>query len=493
MSESMGTRVVWGGSLTFSALMISRLINFLSMIYLVRILLPEDFGLTAMAFSVLTSVALVTGFGTTHAIVHSSSKPKDLGIAALGISWLSGLPLFVLVLVYAEEISLLFGTDRVSELLKYLAPLILVSAMSGVPFAFLQKHMQYERRAVVLISCELVNACVSVFAAATGHGLWSLVYGKIARDLTLLVLPWSLSQPKEWFRFALPPWSVTKEVLSFGSQTLAFSLLVLFTTAWYTLLLGRVLGVAAVGFYTRAWGFATIPLEQLVQPLAGVLFPAYAKLQNDPARLRRAYLRSIQIFSLVTFPILTGLCAVSREFVCGVMGEAWLPMISTLQVLSLMSVFRILPMTLSPLFLGTGVPRYNIWISGIEAVSTVALTLPTVQYGLFWVAFAGSLSRMFGALYALSALNKVLPDIRAELGRLVLAPAAGCGVMMGGIWAIRPVLHTMFSDPCGIEVLVSLILVGAGLYAGSVVLLDRKILGVVGEIWSSFKSSSLGR
>lgn len=491
MSETFATRIVRGGTLTFSAITISRLVSFVSMIFLVRTLLPEDFGFAAMALTALASINLLTGFGTTHAIVQSSAKPHDLGIAALIISWTSGIPLFLLFVVYAEQISLLYGTDQLRPLLTSLSPLILVHALAGVPYAFLQKNMRYGKRAVVLVCQELAHACVSVIAAATGHGLWSLIYGKIARDLTLLLVPWALSQPKEWFRGALPPWTVIKEVWFFGAQTVTFSLLVFFNTAWYSLLLGRGLGPAALGYYDRAWVFATMPLEQFGQPLAGVLFPAYAKLQNEPDRLRRGYLRSIQIFSLIIFPVLTGLYAVSHEFVCTVMGAAWVTVIPILQVLSIMGLFRVFPMTLSPLYLGMGVPRYNVGISAIDAVSTVLFTLPTVRYGLLGVVLAGSLARVLSTLYALKALSKVLPGILPEVGRAIAAPAAACGVMVAGIWAIRPVVHTVFSSVCGVGTLASLVLLGVCLYVGSVILLDRKIITLGWEIWTSFRSSSL--
>jgi O-antigen/teichoic acid export membrane protein len=396
-----------------------------------------------------------------------------------------GVALFAFVLEYSDSIALFFGTDRLSSILTFIAPLILVHSVAIAPKAFQQKQMQFGRRGVVTVASELANTCVAVFAALAGYGFWSLVYGAIARGLTLLCLSWVLSDPKEWFRLTVPQWAIVKSLLTFGTQSTVFGLLVFFNNMWHNLLLGRVLGAAAVGHYSRAWVFASMPLEQGVQPLGGILFPAYARIQDDRDRVRDGYLRGIRMLSLATFPALTGLYAVSPEIVHGVFGSAWAPMITTLQALSFMSLFRFLPMATSSLYFALGVPRYNVWISAIDAVSTVLLTLIAVPYGIFWVAVASAVGRAIGAAYSLKALNTLLPGIWSGLVQATKAPALGSSVMVLGIWASRPLMSRWFSNAQGPEALASLVLIGALLYLGSVALLDRGVIKLVMDVWKA--------
>ena len=485
MGGTLTTQIIRGGTFTFAATVASRLLGAAGMILLVRILTPEDFGLFTMAFAGISSLELLTALGSGHAVVQSQSKPGDLGIAAFSITSIAGLLMFALLMEYADQLSLLLGTDQVSPILRFLSPIVLVRAMVVVPSAFLQKNMWFGRRALVTVASELMNSVVSVLAALAGQGLWSLVYGALARALTLLLLSWSLSDPKDWFRFAMPQWSVVKTLLSFGTQSTVFGILVFITNMWHNLLLGRVLGPAAVGYYSRAFAFATMPLDRGVQLLAGTLFPAYAKLQDNPERLKHGYLRSIRILSLVTFPTLIGLCAISEEFVHVLFGAVWAPMIAPLQVLAIMNVFVFFPMATSPLYLATGAPRYNVGISAIEAACTVLFTLAAVPYGIVWVACASALARALGAAYSLHAVNTLLPGVLAGLLPVIRPSAAGCAVMLLGIWAARPTIQTLFSNALGWEVLVSLITLGAALYVGAVVLVDRSVVAVVLELWKS--------
>jgi O-antigen/teichoic acid export membrane protein len=483
MGSTLTTQVIRGGTFTLGATVVSRLLGIAGMIYLVRTLTPEDFGLFTMAFAGISSFEILSGLGTGHAIVQSRSDPKDLGVAGLSISSVVGLLMFALLVQFADQFASFFGAEQVSTIVVYLAPLVLARSVAIVPAAFLQKNMWFGKRAVVTVMGELLNTVVSVLAAASGLGFWSLVYGSLARALTNALLSWVLSNPKDWFRPAIPQWRTVRSLLSFGSQSTVFGLLTFVTHMWHNLLLGRALGATAVGYYSRAFAFSTMPLERGVQPLAGTLFPAYSKLQNNPERLKDGYLRSIQVLSLITLPVLLGLCAVSEEFVYVVLGAAWAPMITTLQVLTIMNVFMFFPMATSPLYFAKGVPRYNVGISAIEAASTVFFTLLAVPYGIFGVACASALARALGAAFSLYAVNTLLPGVLSGLFRVIRPPAAGCAVMLLGVWAARPTIQTLFSNALGWEVLVSLITLGAALYVGTVVLVDRSVIGVALGVW----------
>jgi PST family polysaccharide transporter len=273
MSSTLTTQIIRGGTFTFAATVASRLLGAAGMIILVRILTPEDFGLFTMAFAGISSLELLTGLGSGHAVVQSQAKPGELGIAAVSITSIAGLAMFALLMQYTDQLSMILGTDQVSPILRLLSPIILARAIVVVPSAFLQKNMWFGRRALVTVGSELMNTVVSVLAAFAGLGLWSLVYGALARALGLLVMSWSLSDAKDWLRFEMPKWSVVKSLLSFGTQSTVFGILVFITHMWHNLLLGRVLGATAVGYYSRAFAFATMPLERGVQMCAGVRRP----------------------------------------------------------------------------------------------------------------------------------------------------------------------------------------------------------------------------
>ena len=65
--------------------------------------------------------------------------------------------------------------------------------------------------------------------------------------------------------------------------------------AWNSdnILLGRVWGADALGLYGRAYQLATLPVQQLTGAVSGVAFTAFSRIQDDPDRLARSFLRGL--------------------------------------------------------------------------------------------------------------------------------------------------------------------------------------------------------
>jgi O-antigen/teichoic acid export membrane protein len=72
-----------------------------------------------------------------------------------------------------------------------------------------------------------------------------------------------------------------------------------------------------------------------------VLFPAYARVKDDRARLRSGYLFSMRLLSLMALPAYAGLWIVAPDFAYEFLGgDKWMPAIPALKVLILMGVVR---------------------------------------------------------------------------------------------------------------------------------------------------------
>ena len=97
--------------------------------------------------------------------------------------------------------------------------------------------------------------------------------------------------------------------------------------------IGRRLGAADLGFYTRAYGLMTLPLTQLSRVIMQVLFPAFARIQDD-TRLVAGYSKVVTATSLVSFPFLVGLVLVAPSFIAVVYGDKWLPAVLPLEIMT---------------------------------------------------------------------------------------------------------------------------------------------------------------
>jgi PST family polysaccharide transporter len=91
---------------------------------------------------------------------------------------------------------------------------------------------------------------------------------------------------------------------------------------------GTYLGDAAVGFYSRAYTFATYPRKILVAPISAVVTGTYAELKHDRQRLSQASFRTSALLVRSGF-LLTGLLAlIAPELIHLLLGNGfpcWMP------------------------------------------------------------------------------------------------------------------------------------------------------------------------
>jgi O-antigen/teichoic acid export membrane protein len=119
-------------------------------------------------------------------------------------------------------------------------------------------------------------------------------------------------------------WKPYQEVCGYGIRLSGAYLLDYVGSSLDTFAVGRVATTAVVGQYSRGYYLAFQPFHAYVaQALTLVLFPHLSRIQQDKARLRRAYLSMLMLGGVVVFPVCTGVAVAAPELVRVVLGPQW--------------------------------------------------------------------------------------------------------------------------------------------------------------------------
>lgn len=92
--------------------------------------------------------------------------------------------------------------------------------------------------------------------------------------------------------------------------------------------------------YNTAYNVAVVPPMKLNPIITRVLFPAFAKIQDDTEKLRVNFYKLLSVVGIINFPALLGLMVVSNNFVPLVFGEKWNSIIPVLQLLCVVGLLR---------------------------------------------------------------------------------------------------------------------------------------------------------
>ena len=195
-----------------------------------------------------------------------------------------------------------------------------ITHMTKVPMARLERQLDYKRVAGIELTSHLAYYVVGLAFAFRGAGVWAPVLGWWAEQLTQFVLAYRTGYRP---RLRWDPARV-REMLSYGASYSTSIWIQQLRTFVNPLVLGRLLGPAAVGYVALAvrlidsLGFVKVATTR-------ISIAALARLQGDRARLARAITEGMTLQVLAVGPLLLGFAVVAPFVLPLVFGAQWLP------------------------------------------------------------------------------------------------------------------------------------------------------------------------
>jgi O-antigen/teichoic acid export membrane protein len=439
-----------------------QVLQLVTTIILARFLLPADFGLIGMILVITGFVAIFKDLGTGAAIIQS----KNISNRALSsIFWMNvgfGCIATLSLTVSASLIAKFYNDPAVAPLLRLMSVTFLISSLTVLHQSLLQRDLLFGRLAKINITSTFIGSLVGITAAVYGAGAMSLVYQTIVASLLSTILLWTSTI---WHPQLTFDWSELSKIKNYSLNLTGYSIFNYFARNADYLLIGSMLGATALGYYTLAYQFMFYPVQIVSNVVSRVMFPAYAQIQNDDLRLKRAYLRMAVSISWVTFPVMVGLGAVSHSLISAVFGDRWRPAAPILVVLAFVGLIQSISTTVSTIYQAKG--RTD-WMFRWSIVSSILRTIAFaigLRWGAVGVAIAYALSTV-----ALSYHNFAIPfrlinlDVLALL-RTVRLPFQYAVSMLGAILILQLLLASNGID-APYWILIGSILVGMCTYGG---------------------------
>ena len=468
-AEGLTGQVVRGVLWTYVSFAGSKLLVFASTVILARLLVPSEFGQVGFALLVISYMDTVGDFGVSSALIYERKRPDEAADVSFVISIATGLLWFTTALLGAPLVADFFNEPAVEPIMRVMGVVFVINSLGNTHDALLRRELEFKKRLVPDFAMALLKGVCSVVLALQGWGAWSLVYGQLAgtavSTLALwLVVPWR------------PSWRVSAGVargmLSYGFKIVSVNVLSAVIHHADFLIVGRVLGSAALGFYSLAYRTPELFITMVVWAVGKVAFPVYSKLQDDTPALQRAFLVTLRYLSLITLPAGVGLAALGAALVTFFYGETWAPSIPVLQALALAGCLRSLGSHAGDIYKATGRPGVLTKLGLLRAAVLIPALLWGARYGIFGVALAQLIVTGATTLLNLYIAARILSLPVSSLLREFVPAALSSAVMFLGLRLLLPALS---ASPRWVYLAVA-IGAGFGVYVLSVRLISRETI-----------------
>jgi O-antigen/teichoic acid export membrane protein len=312
-------------------------LQFITLAVLARLLSPSDFGLMGMIMVVIGFAQLFADMGISNAIIYRQDATRNQLSSLYWLNILAGTAIFLIVCISTPLVVAFYHEPRLSNLI-YLSSLIFLITPVGQQFQILlQKGLQFNQLAKIEIMSSFANSVSAIALAILGMGVFSLIWGQlVGTSLRVLLLSW-------WgWRNWRPRLHFSKQDLkgyiSFGLYQMGEKAVNYFNSNLDYLLIGSLLGAKALGYYTLAYNLVLRPSQRINPVITRVAFPVFSKVQNNTEKLKRGYLKVLQLLSTINFPLMAGLAVVASVAVPLIFGEQWLPSIILIQILTIVGL-----------------------------------------------------------------------------------------------------------------------------------------------------------
>ncbi len=418
-----------GFALMLAQTIITKVTGFLGQIVMARFLIPEDFGVVSLTLAAASFPSILRDAGLQAIIVQRQRHLKRWVDAAFWMSLALGTITSIITCAVSPFIARYYADPRLVGLLDLIGISAIFSSLGTVPAALLQIRLKFRFQATLALTMALLTTALNIVMARLGCGPYSLVAPLLIVNIVRTAIIWITTyHPIRW-KLYLRRW---KFLIGDGGTILLTQLLFMSVYNGDYLILGARYPNEkdVVGQFYFAYNLSLQAQVLLTFNVAGILFPALARLAADPVRQTQAYLRASRLMAVIGVPACFLQGALAGPGIHLLFQEKWYPAIPMVQVLSLVMAIRVIGFTYFNYAQAQGRFKLQLLTNAITCVGFMIVVTIAAYHGRgLMVACAEAIFfAITDPLWMMLALKKHVSSAIAEVARIFLPPLAAGSV-----------------------------------------------------------------
>ena len=380
-SDKFLRNVGWLGG----AELVSRVFRLATTVTLARMFSPYDYGLVSAIYTTFEFANIFTVRAGIGAKIIQADE-QDLKVICDTSYWLNWIlcgSIFVIQCLAAYPIAQFYRSNQLIWPICALALVYLTFPLYMVQASLLERENRLEIRALCNATQAILCNIIIIIFAILGMGVWSVVWSLILTYPVWIIIT---SMNTSW----QPPKSFTierwKEIISFGGKLIGVDLLTRLRFNLDYLIIGRFLGLEALGVYFFAFSAGLGISQNVIYTFTAALFPHLCAARENSKRLKKQFFKSLKTFALIVIPVVLIQSSLAPFYVPIVFGQKWVTSIPLLVVLCYSAIPFALSRAISQLLQAMDKSHIDLYWNAIFTVIFAAALLLAVQGGIVWIA-----------------------------------------------------------------------------------------------------------
>ncbi|MCE5205380.1 MAG: lipopolysaccharide biosynthesis protein [Porphyromonadaceae bacterium] len=364
--------ILYTGISKYAGVLISLIITAV----LSRLLLPEDFGIVAVAMVIITFFSVFSDLGIAPAVIQNKALDEnDISNIFSFTVWLA-IGISLLFFLCSGAIASFYDSPKLITICRLLSLNLFFNTLDVVPNAMLYKDKKFKFLAQRSVIVQSIVGVVAIVAALGGAGIYSLLINPVISSFIIFIITYRLYPQRFNLKFGF---NSLQKILSFSLYQFFFNLINYFSRNLDKLLIGRYMGMGSLGYYEKSYRLMMLPIQNITHVITPVMHPVFSEFQNDIKFLESSYLKIIRLMAFIGFPLSVFLLFTSRELVLLIFGMQWGASVPVFTILALTVGMQIILSTSGSMFQAAGDTR-SLFISGLFSAT---LNVAAILIGIF--------------------------------------------------------------------------------------------------------------
>jgi lipopolysaccharide exporter len=408
-------------------------LQFAQIAILARLLEPTAFGIVSISTLVLNFLSIFAHFGFSNSIIYKQESNQEILSTIYFLNIIIGLLMFIVIYVTAPLLVLYYKEPQLAEILRISAFYFPIVFLGQIYNILLEKELKFKSLALTDILCSILGTSVTIFLAYQGFQAKALIYGLLTSQIIKMVVQNIIGRkyfsPVKYFNL-----NKIKDHLRFGIYNIGDSILSFANSNLDTIIIGGLLDVKQLGYYTIASQIAVYPVVRLCPIIIQISYPIMAKLKEDLSQLKNAYLKIIDFLAYCNIPLLIGLYLMAANIIPLIYGPGWDPTIPLIKIFVFMGISSCLMYPLSTVAYSIGKPNLLLYLNIITLIIKFPLIyLIASHYGVIGIALGLLITSFISLILNFYLIKYMLGDFLKSFLQNIAKPILFSLIMAGVI------------------------------------------------------------
>jgi O-antigen/teichoic acid export membrane protein len=463
-NEDLRQKTRWSILWTVVRIASDQMFSFVVFVILARLLSPREIGTfaIAMAFTEVSRVIAIQGM--VQNIPRAKKLTPELADTVFWTNLAMSIAVAFVVLGLAPIIMGVIDQPDSAAPLQALGFVLPIAALGATHMSLRLREFGHKSLALRSIVGGTIGGGAAIAAAFAGWGIWSLVVQRFVTESLNALMAWLSYRWVPSRNFSMKE---LRAIWGFGFDMALTQIFGLLPRRAIDLVLGTLIGAAAVGIYRTAGRTTELVATGTISPYTTVALQTLSRLQANTEEIAKAFRWMVSRSAMLTIPAMVGFGVLAPDAVPAIYGEKWADAGELARTFACLAITYSISSFASPLLMALGRGATLRTLAICQLIATVVVAALAAPFGIFVVAWASVVRGYLSLPFTLWALKRASGITPLDALSAVSRPLAASLIMGAAVWVLMEFIRPMFA-----QVLIPvLICIGAGMAIYAILIL----------------------